>query len=200
MVIGGGNSGITIRSNAIVNGQTIGIRVGDFGGGSANTTTTVSLNRIKGHPTAGLQIESAANSYTGTLAAENNFWGCNTGPGTAGCDSVIPGSGTVDFNPWLQLTISAIPASFVNTNVAVNAYLTRNSDGADTSAAGTIPNGTPLTFATTCGTISPVPAPGQLSGGTARGLMRAPASPCTATVSATVDNATASAQVMIQAR
>jgi len=48
-----------------------------------------------------------------TTVATNNWWGCNGGPGTAGCD-VVAGDGsaaTLIDSPWLILTNSASPAS-----------------------------------------------------------------------------------------
>jgi hypothetical protein len=48
-----------------------------------------------------------------TTVATNNWWGCNGGPGTAGCD-VAAGDGsasTLVDSPWLILTNSASPAS-----------------------------------------------------------------------------------------
>jgi hypothetical protein len=48
-----------------------------------------------------------------TTVATNNWWGCNGGPGTAGCD-VVAGDGsasTLIYSPWLILTNSASPAT-----------------------------------------------------------------------------------------
>src|SRR6185503_20619843 len=72
---------------------------------------------VDGHSATGTQahlnnIVSNASGMTWngpvTLNAENNWWGCNAGPGNAGCDSV---TGTVDFNPWMVLGVSASPTS-----------------------------------------------------------------------------------------
>ncbi len=96
------------------------------------------------NPTAGL------NNVDGTVTAENNWWGCNAGPGSAGCDAV---TGTADFNPWMTLrasatpnTISAFGSSMVNTN------MTLNSDNA--SPTGTLPN-MPVSYSATNGTMTP---------------------------------------------
>src|SRR6185503_5280479 len=44
LVVGGGDSGLTITQNFIENGATRGIRIGDFGGGSPNQTVTINRN------------------------------------------------------------------------------------------------------------------------------------------------------------
>jgi len=43
------------------------------------------------------------------LRLRTNWWGCNGGPDTSGCDTVDGVGGTVVFNPWLVLSISASP-------------------------------------------------------------------------------------------
>jgi hypothetical protein len=74
----------------------------------------------------------------GTLDAENNWWGCNFGPGTGGtgCTGTpngvgITGSGIVDANPWLVLGTSASPnPTTPGGNSTVTADMTHNSDAA----------------------------------------------------------------------
>lgn len=71
--------------------------------GGKNLTTTASFNRIVGND-SGL-VDGAGG---GTSAFANNWWGCNGGPGTAGCDSV---TGAAGFTPWLVLKASATPST-----------------------------------------------------------------------------------------
>lgn len=52
----------------------------------------------------GLDLGPAIN-----VNAVGNWWGCAAGPGNTGCDSVVQGSGTVDFAPWID-TISGSAA------------------------------------------------------------------------------------------
>ena len=54
---------------------------------------------------------------TAAVNAENNWWGCNFGPGTGGvgCSGTPNGVGgtgaaNVDANPWLTLSLMAMPA------------------------------------------------------------------------------------------
>ncbi len=45
----------------------------------------------------------------GTANIESNWWGCNTGPSAAPCNTAGVVAGTVDFDPWLQLRNTASP-------------------------------------------------------------------------------------------
>src|SRR5262249_33430701 len=94
---------IKMIGNAIVNNG-IGVKIDSQG--SAN----LSFNRIVGN-TTGL-----ANLTANAIVAENNWWGCNFGPGVGGTGcSATPnnvtntGGGSVDFNPWLVLGVTAVP-------------------------------------------------------------------------------------------
>jgi len=62
----------------------------------AGAKLTLNCNNIEGN-CVGLYNE-AGNPQ---LNAEYNWWGCNGGPGAAGCDTV---SGNADFDPWLTAT------------------------------------------------------------------------------------------------
>lgn len=141
-----GNQPIKVVSNTIANGAT-GLLV------QSNGVADMSFNRIVGNTLAGV------NNASGIVTAENNWWGCNFGPGVsgAGCAST-PNSvvGTVDSAPWLTLTSTATPTS-VSTGGSSTAVakLTINSDAVDTTASGTVPNGTPVGFAGTLGTVAP---------------------------------------------
>lgn len=91
---------VTLLSNTIRN-YDHGIDTERTGGRSLDTTA--SFNRIVGND-SGL-VDGAG---TGTSAFTNNWWGCNGGPGTAGCDTV---AGAAGFNPWLVLRASATPST-----------------------------------------------------------------------------------------
>ncbi len=64
---------------------------------------TIEYNRIVDSATIGLR-----NRETTEVDARRNWWGCNLGPGTEGCDSVVAESEGVlpDFAPWLTLSLS----------------------------------------------------------------------------------------------
>ncbi|MGI8982308.1 MAG: Calx-beta domain-containing protein [Pirellulaceae bacterium] len=98
-----GSSGITITENFIENGQARGIRIADFGGGP-NSNITITNNSIENN--AGNGLEVGAGGYTGTLNAENNYWGSPTGPTTpenpgGTGDEIVAPAGQVDFSPFL---------------------------------------------------------------------------------------------------
>jgi uncharacterized repeat protein (TIGR01451 family) len=97
-----------------------------------------------------------------TLNAENNWWGCNAGPGNTGCDSV---TGPVDFDPWLVLGVTASPNPTTPGGTStVTADMTHNSIAADTSGLGTVPL-TAVAFTATEGTI--LPGAGTITAGLA---------------------------------
>lgn len=149
-----GNQPVQLISNTIT-GNNTGVDVAEDG------VAVLKFNRIVGNLAAGV----AGNSATQILA-ENNWWGCNFGPGAtgAGCSGATngaanSGSGGIDANPWLVLEHTASPTTVVSGSTAnLTASLKKNSVGADTSlmGMGTIPNGTPVSFAGTLGTVAPV--------------------------------------------
>ena len=183
-------NGILIQSNGVaaiigntITGNTTGVSIAD-----QNPTVSLSFNRIVGN---GVGVASAG---AGLINAENNWWGCNAGPGGTGCDTA---TGNVDFNPWLVLTISAAPTSVSPGGTsAISASLTRNSDGVDTSGSGNVPDGTTVTFASSPqGTVAP---PVALTGsGAAASVFTAGPLPGVATVSATVDSQTVMINITI---
>lgn len=116
--------------------------------GVANLT----FNRIVGNTTG-------VSNTDGTVTAQNNWWGCNYGPGAggAGCVGTANGvTGTVTAAPWLTLTTSASPSSLgLGDSSVIQSLLTLNSALADTSGSGAVPNGIAAAFAGTNGTVNP---------------------------------------------
>lgn len=149
-------TGNTIRGNR--SGLVIGF-------GTDTSVASVSFNRIVGN-TNGLAGSSTL------VTAENNWWGCNAGPGSAGCDTVI-GSGNHDFDPWLLLQLTAGPDTiFTGESATLTADLRGNSDSEDTSALGNLPDQTATLFA--AGTLGGVlPALTSTTGGTASSVYTA---------------------------
>lgn len=92
------------------------------GGDSIDDTVIVRANRIVGN-TLGVY-----NGDGSPVDARHNWWGCNAGPGTEGCDRVA--GGNIDASPWLVLRMTAypIPAS-PNASSTAKAVLTTDSDG-----------------------------------------------------------------------
>ena len=174
----GSVSGAVVNSNLALNGSFSGIRLND-GGAGASSGITAGCNRLVGNDVAGINVE--AGTHTGTLPAENNWFGCNEGPGNPGCDAVI---GDVDFDPWLILTLSVVPALVPSgATSTLTASLNTNSDGG--VAPCSVPDGTPVAFASTCGPVSPA-STSTTDGEAVSTLTAGPVGACQA--SATVDN------------
>ncbi|HEU5270402.1 MAG TPA: discoidin domain-containing protein [Jatrophihabitans sp.] len=131
-------------------------------------TSTLHYNRLIGNAGA-----AVLTTRGGTVNATQNWWGCNSGPGTAGCDGAA-GTG-VTTNPWLVLTATANPAHVPGPNgtATITAALTSDSAG-NPIAAGNLTgafDGLPVSFADPPGDATVTSAPGThtvpLSGGTA---------------------------------
>src|SRR4051794_4796480 len=91
----GPNHDVRVVGNTFTGNAARGILAGS---GALSDPLVVHFNRITGNP-VGLE-----NSNNPQVDAENNWWGCNAGPGSAGCDTV---TGSVDANPWLVLSATA---------------------------------------------------------------------------------------------
>jgi uncharacterized repeat protein (TIGR01451 family) len=133
-----------------------------------------------------------------TVDAMNNWWGCNEGPSTVlgDCDT-ITGTGMVGANPWLVLELAADPQLLVvdGGTSELTADLTHNSSGLDTSLLGHIPDGAPVAFTATLGTVMPGIA-GTVDGVTTSTLTAGPVAG-SSVVSATADNETVTTTVTI---
>lgn len=187
----GGVSGLAITGNAIVNGTGRAVLISDnFPTPHTNANISVHFNRIVGNAVGGIAIQGG---YSGTLNAENNWWGCNGGPGVAGCDTIGAG---VDANPWLTLKLTAAPNTiFVGSSSTLTADLTINSNGVDTSALGQLLDGTPVAFGGALGSVAPANT-GTL-GGTAQSIYTAGATPGGGNATAQVDNQSVATPITI---
>lgn len=154
--IGGGNSGVTLEGNSITNAL-----VGSQNAAPAilvrnrvqaiNSDVSVRCNRITGNLGGGLVVQ--ADAYTGNVVAENNWWGCNAGPGGTGCDMT---TGNVDANPWLVMGLLAPTLGVRNGQTPLTVSFQRNS--ANTPVTCNFAEGTPVNFVSTCGTPNPTAA------------------------------------------
>jgi parallel beta-helix repeat protein len=116
-----------------------------------NSSTDIQFNSIFGNVNYDLK-----NMGNGTTNAINNWWGTNT-PVVVSSDTtadIIIKDGTVIYNPWLILNVTANPTTVTDNNSTVTADLTHNSQGNDTSPQGHIPDGIPVNFTTNMGTIT----------------------------------------------
>jgi CSLREA domain-containing protein len=145
-------TGSAITLNAVSGG---GARGGGLSMPVGTSTTTLSRTRIVSNAAT---TGSAVFNNQATITATNNWWGCNFGPGAggAGCAGTPNGvAGTVAASPFLVLT-SRTSRTFVlpGESSTMTADVTFNSSSADTSSGGAIPNGTPITFSATLGTLT----------------------------------------------
>lgn len=177
----GAGTTLDVGSNTLLDSEH-GVALGT-GGGADTTTATVIFNRLVGND-AGIDNESSS-----PVPAENNWWGCNAGPGAAGCDGIQGSGGAVDADPWLELAVEVEGGGVVlGGELAVLAPMIFNSDGLDTSGMEHLPDGTPAFFdAGSFGIMMP-PDAGTLAG-VAESLFVAQ-SAGVGEVSVTVDNET----------
>ncbi|WP_084689132.1 chitobiase/beta-hexosaminidase C-terminal domain-containing protein [Methanobacterium veterum] len=112
------------------------------------SSANINFNRILGNDAYGI-----FNEGNGTVNATNNWWGLNMDPATNSSNIYdYGGTGKITCNPWLILNVAANPAS-TNNNSTITADLTHNSAGNDTSSQGHVPDGIPVDFTATSGTI-----------------------------------------------
>jgi hypothetical protein len=131
------------------------------------------------------------NNAQNAIDAGNNWWGCNAGPGSSGCDAISSG---VNATPWLELNISASPQHVALSGTStLTASITQNSAGTDTSSIGLIPDGTPISWSTDRGTLSACDS--TLTGATATCILTASNVPDTGHPAALVDSQSAATTV-----
>jgi hypothetical protein len=141
---------------------------------SNGASATAHFNRIISTTTA---IDNPNNL---TLNLENNWWGCNAGPGNTGCGAVT-GTGA-DFNPWIVLQVSALPNPIApGGQSTVTADMTHNSD--NVVPVGTLPD-MAVAFTATQGTMTPTS--GTITSGQATSMFTS-TSNSDGTATATVD-------------
>jgi hypothetical protein len=170
-----GNSTATLTGNTIV-GATTGLQLLDQNNADAFVPQlTAHFNRIVSGTTA---IDNPSNQ---TINVENNWWGCNAGPGVPAC-GIVSGN-NVDFDPWFKVAAQAVPNSITpgaTSNVPVD--MTHNSDNA--VPASTCPD-TPVSYNATNGTMTP--PTGTITAGAASSQFTS-TSTSSANVTVTVDN------------
>lgn len=178
-----------VISGGLVRGGALSI---PFGTSSA----TVTRNRIAGNTAT---TGSAIFNSVATVNANNNWWGCNYGPGATGAGCTIPPnglSGPFTMTQYLVLSASAVPTIIpLGGTSTMTADLTINSSGVNTSAGGAIPDGIAVTFAGTRGTFATATA--STAGGKANDVYTATGPKGIATLSATLDGQTVSTPINI---
>lgn len=145
----------------------------------------ITANRIVGN---GVGIDNDTGS---PINAEDNWWGCNGGPGAAGCDAV---SGDVDAVPNAVLSVNATPDRLpANGTAKVTAGVDTNSAGEAVSLP--VLEGRPVAFGADQGSVTP--ASGTIDGGSATAQYTSPTAIGSANVSATLDGEVGSAGVFV---
>jgi hypothetical protein len=146
-----------------------------------------------GH-TATAPATSGVSAEPATLTATDNWWGSNANPSG-------DVSGSVTYDPWLVLGITANPTSIIINPIqtsAIQANLTFDSNGNyDNPATMHVPDGIPVTFGVSPGSIGHVL---PLTGTTVNGAAATTFTPThggTATVSATVDGQQVTTVILI---
>jgi CSLREA domain-containing protein len=164
-----------------------------FGTGTAN----LSLNRIVGNVTAA--GSNAIYNNTASLTIENNWWGCNGGPGVAasGCTAAPNGvAGPATWTRHLVMNVSPSRSRMaIGSTAIVTADLTVNSLGQSTTGGGTVPNGISAAFSGTRGTFAEAVTP--TSNGKATNLFTASGPNGLATMSVTIDGQTVGTSIWI---
>ena len=154
-------------------------------GATTTATATAHFNRIVGN------FVGFDNITTTSADATLNWWGINTGPNTTGGDKAL---GNVSTSPWLVLSIAASPSLITAGGTStVTASVTSDSSGATHLTAPFFPNGIPIFFGATGGTITPASALSQ-SGSASSSFTSTPSDP---SVSATLDNQTVSLTIEV---
>jgi hypothetical protein len=127
--------------------------LGGLTGVADSSSIDAHFNRIVDNNNGGVEADSSS------VDLENNWWGCNDGPGASGCDNAVGG----DFDPWLVLTCEMIPNTpnpygpdviLVGQTGTAYAQLIYNSDNMNTSGLGSVPP-TPVMVSVNFGSINP---------------------------------------------
>lgn len=132
----------------------------------------------------------------GTVLAERNWWGCNTGPDTPGCVPLtLPGTKPIPTSPWLVLSV--LPATVAaGESTPLSAGFTLDSDGQPVDECS-VPDGIPVSFEVAEGTLSASVA-GTVDGvSTVLYTAENQGKPRTVDVTARADNAAAAGSIQV---
>ncbi len=158
--------------NATINNNTFITNTADGLGGaiSANNSPNVStpqihFNRFFNNTSTASALSSGLHfvESSGSVNAENNWWGCSSNPvngvSTAPCNQAggdVAGGGALDANPWLQLRTAASPGSIVtNQTTSLTTSFLANSDGTAVTLANIATLiGRPVTWSSLGGNLS----------------------------------------------
>lgn len=146
---------VTVTGNDFSNaGVAVYVGSGSLGPGGSVTLRANNLANASGDdapdPAAGVRNLSGV-----TVDANDNWWGCNAGPGNAGCSAAVESNGAVTADTWLVLGLSTFPNPVsTGASTTVTADLTHDNTGVDVSGSGTVLDGTSVGFAADAGSLS----------------------------------------------
>lgn len=191
------SSGTTTLSKAVFTGNSATTTGSAIYLGSATTANILNLSfsRLAGNTGGGLKGVATAG---GTVNAENNWWGCPTGPAAAPCDTAgTAGGGAIDFNPWLQLrTTASLTTLVTGQSTGLTTSFLNNSDGVSVGLSNlTVLIGLPVTWSGGGGSISGAQTTIQSSGTATATFSSATAG--IKTPGATVDSGIASVNITV---
>jgi hypothetical protein len=164
-------------------------------------TVNMSFCRLVGNTTThgGGALYNHGNNGANTIAT-NNWWGCNGGPGAAGCDVAATDIGGLTFSPWLIITNTASPGTInPGQSTILTASVLKNSSGQNlTPAQVPVLIGLPLTWnGALFGSLSAAQTTIQANG-QATATFTSDGSCNTGSANAVLDNGPATAMVTIQ--
>jgi len=175
--------------NTVLASSTAGVALdpGPVGVGAGGYTVNLDHNRIFSNA-VGLD-----NPTGQAVAAAQNWWGCNAGPGGAGalgpCDTITETTaGSVTFSPWLVLAVPVVnPATFNLAGGSASVTTDVAHDSTTAASAPGVPDQTPVAFTTTLagGVLTP-PSAGTVAGQAGSALTSS--LPGSGSVCAAVDN------------
>ena len=157
-----GNSGNTYGGAIHINGGTLNLgssifvnnaATGQGGLGGAIYADAGAVNmsfcRLVGNTaTSGAGALYNHGSNGASTVATNNWWGCNGGPGAAGCDVVASDGGILTYTPWLIITNTASPGTINigQSTTLISSVLKNSSNQTLTAAQVAVLIGLPLTW------------------------------------------------------
>lgn len=188
---GGVFTNISMIRNNLVNNQT-GITLS---GGALTITPEIHFNRIYSE-------ENKVGLLTfiqSTINAENNWWGCNSGPlgpGTSnGCTTIDDTFSFVDSDPWLVLSIEPMLELYTAESVTVTADIFHTFNNEDVSTLGMLPDGIVGSFHPMGGSVDPSTVSTQ--SGLLKTTYTAPIAPGSGQVCARLDSGEACMGVIV---
>lgn len=152
----------------------------------------IQANRFVGTTHLGVDNEAS-----GTLDAEQNWWGCNAGPGTAGCDGVSNGVDAANYAVLAALVGPLKPETGIEELPKGNSITLNPGEKAEVAAillangldinTGIPTEKTPIGFSSTLGTLSPTS--NTLFNGWTKSVFTAGGTPGHGSIVVSLDNA-----------